>query len=453
MRTQPVLIVILSLKTSSCVRDSGIVRGRGLAAPPPLSINIGGGAGSGLEYRYAGQSDGYGGYGEHRDVYGGQSDIYGGQNHVYGGQSDVYGGQSDMYGGQSDFYGGQNDVYGGLNDLSIEHSASYEGQSNGYGGQNDMYDDQRGYNEVYGGYNDIYDGNIEVYGGKWNVYTGTSDETNSRSDQSDKYTGHRNLYETQSDIYGQNEVYGVDESDIYAGGQASTAQTHGYTGWGEVQAPWQAHSTNTVYEGTGGFKPYYDNSQEDERQSLNFANKGENTEYGSWDVVYQGRSEKEEEGEEEENIYKEVSIIDRLKSLYEKVKNNKTPTQYASPSYNGEGEKPRAGKRKDTARSRGNTSNVRFPNFEGKGVKPGSRQEETHTDRSRMDIKETKARMLSTEEWLQYRQQRGDNIHYPRGGNKEMENDIITVDNLYSWVPPPKGPDVFTVNVESALKF
>merc|ERR1711962_1397352 len=170
-----------------------------------------------------------------------------------------------------------------------------------------------------------------------------------------------------------------DESDIYAGGQASTAQTHGYTGWGEVQAPWQAHSTNTVYEGTGGFKPYYDNSQE--------------------------------------------------------------------------GEKPRAGKRKDTARSRGNTSNVRFPNFEGKGVKPGSRQEETHTDRSRMDIKEAKARMLSTEEWLQYRQQRGDNIHYPRGGNKEMENDIITVDNLYSWVPPPKGPDVFTVNVESALKF
>ena len=38
--------------------------------------------------------------------------------------------------------------------------------------------------------------------------------------------------------------------------------------------------------------------------------------------------------------------------------------------------------------------------------------------------------------------------------NCQVDHDIITVDNIHAWVdPPPRGPDVFTVNVESALNF
>ena len=35
----------------------------------------------------------------------------------------------------------------------------------------------------------------------------------------------------------------------------------------------------------------------------------------------------------------------------------------------------------------------------------------------------------------------------------QVEHDIITVDNIHAWVEPPPGPDVFTINVESALNF
>ena len=35
----------------------------------------------------------------------------------------------------------------------------------------------------------------------------------------------------------------------------------------------------------------------------------------------------------------------------------------------------------------------------------------------------------------------------------QVLDDIITVDNIYKFVEPPRGPDVFTVNVESALNF
>ena len=32
-------------------------------------------------------------------------------------------------------------------------------------------------------------------------------------------------------------------------------------------------------------------------------------------------------------------------------------------------------------------------------------------------------------------------------------DDIITVDNIYKFVEPPKGPDSYTINVESNLNF
>ena len=32
-------------------------------------------------------------------------------------------------------------------------------------------------------------------------------------------------------------------------------------------------------------------------------------------------------------------------------------------------------------------------------------------------------------------------------------DDIITVENIHHYVDKPRGPDVFTVNVESALNF
>ena len=35
----------------------------------------------------------------------------------------------------------------------------------------------------------------------------------------------------------------------------------------------------------------------------------------------------------------------------------------------------------------------------------------------------------------------------------QAADDIITVDNIYKFVEAPRGPDVVTVNVESALNF
>ena len=36
---------------------------------------------------------------------------------------------------------------------------------------------------------------------------------------------------------------------------------------------------------------------------------------------------------------------------------------------------------------------------------------------------------------------------------QQHQDDIITVDNVYQYVEKPKGPDSFTINVESALNF
>jgi len=66
---------------------------------------------------------------------------------------------------------------------------------------------------------------------------------------------------------------------------------------------------------------------------------------------------------------------------------------------------------------------------------------------------------LETENWLRSRQQQ----HHPNqhiGARRpqvsfpvQQEDDIITVDNAYQYVEKPKGPDSFTINVESALNF
>jgi len=66
---------------------------------------------------------------------------------------------------------------------------------------------------------------------------------------------------------------------------------------------------------------------------------------------------------------------------------------------------------------------------------------------------------LETEKWLRSRQHQSS---YQHNQNKrpqlrfpvqEQVDDIITVDNAYQYVEKPKGPDSFTINVESALNF
>ena len=76
---------------------------------------------------------------------------------------------------------------------------------------------------------------------------------------------------------------------------------------------------------------------------------------------------------------------------------------------------------------------------------------------------------MSAAKWLDYRKQGSPRVQIPIkfpeqvGRLKEIlkpislyfqpSDDIITVDNIYKFVEPPRGPDVFTVNVESALNF
>merc|ERR1711953_171879 len=73
---------------------------------------------------------------------------------------------------------------------------------------------------------------------------------------------------------------------------------------------------------------------------------------------------------------------------------------------------------------------------------------------------DTSGSVLSTDKWLEYRDQvapdtttfpvRWPAVSQTRG---RPSDDIITVDNIYKFVEPPRGPDTFTVNVESALNF
>merc|ERR1711874_238582 len=60
---------------------------------------------------------------------------------------------------------------------------------------------------------------------------------------------------------------------------------------------------------------------------------------------------------------------------------------------------------------------------------------------------------LSTARWLDYRQKVAKKIQFPVSYQQQEPDDIITMDNIYKFVSPPRGPDVFSVNVESALNF
>jgi len=60
---------------------------------------------------------------------------------------------------------------------------------------------------------------------------------------------------------------------------------------------------------------------------------------------------------------------------------------------------------------------------------------------------------LSTAKWLDYRQKVDKKVQFPVNYHQQGSDDIITVDNIYKFVDPPRGPDVFTVNVESNLNF
>ena len=57
--------------------------------------------------------------------------------------------------------------------------------------------------------------------------------------------------------------------------------------------------------------------------------------------------------------------------------------------------------------------------------------------------------VLSTDKWLEDRRQAATPVRWPSA----LSDDIITVDNIHKFVEPPRGPDTFTINVESALNF
>ena len=60
--------------------------------------------------------------------------------------------------------------------------------------------------------------------------------------------------------------------------------------------------------------------------------------------------------------------------------------------------------------------------------------------------------VLSTDKWLEYRQQVAPTTTFPVRWPAQGD-DIITVDNVYKFVEKPRAPDTFTINVESALNF
>merc|ERR1712062_938457 len=73
---------------------------------------------------------------------------------------------------------------------------------------------------------------------------------------------------------------------------------------------------------------------------------------------------------------------------------------------------------------------------------------------------DTSGPVLSTDKWLEYRDQVAPAtttfpVRWPAASQTRgrPSDDIITVDNIYKFVEPPRGPDTFTVNAESALNF
>ena len=56
---------------------------------------------------------------------------------------------------------------------------------------------------------------------------------------------------------------------------------------------------------------------------------------------------------------------------------------------------------------------------------------------------------LSTDKWLEFTERQ----HRLPPATSSLADDIITVDNIHKFVEPPRAPDTFTVNVESALNF
>ena len=214
-----------SCRTLSCVvsqplRDTGVVTGRGFAAPPPGPPGSGFPASPPLRGQ-AGQGPEDGG----QTIFIGQGDMYG--------VSEVFG--SVGFGGKtsSPFAGRSNDV-------------SYRGQSDGYTAQNSVYGRQS-----------------DVYGGQSNYYRGQSDAYEVQSDFRPYYSKDKsNSYGGQSDVYGgQSDGYGK-QSDIYRG-QSDLYRGQSDVSWGDIQEPWQATSdrgqslVNTVNTGQSDFKPYY----------------------------------------------------------------------------------------------------------------------------------------------------------------------------------------------------
>ena len=89
----------------------------------------------------------------------------------------------------------------------------------------------------------------------------------------------------------------------------------------------------------------------------------------------------------------------------------------------------------------------------------------------RPGLREMTGPVLTTDKWLEYRhhsdsadrqyRHQADSsdrqyirpVRWPVSRQTGQTDDIITVDNIHKFVEPPRGPDTFTINVESALNF
>lgn len=247
--------------------------------------------------------------------------------------------------------------------------------------------------------------------------------------QSDYHWSKSDPYYEPSEPYtGESDPYGLVGSPYATTGQVSDydgrrlSGVASYSGgggdqsevsWGNLQAPWQATPSHRASGSSRALetvqKPYYDNIN-----SLPGPQLKPEVPWSSYQTDFTAPA-----------FGERAEVVRRLHQLYRRVKKKK-------PGYGRSG-------------SRGG---VRFPTSE---------EEQLPTGRPGLIDRETFATHhgggVSTEEWLQYRGDRGDTIRYPVA-SKEVDHDIITVDNIHAWVdPPPRGPDVFTVNVESALNF
>jgi len=300
--------------------------------------------------------------------------------------------------------------FGGQRDFS----GVYEIQEPSYGG-GDQSDD-------YWSQSDPYYGSIDSYTQEIDPYYGSSE---SYTQESGPYYGSSESYTQESDPYGvSGSPYATDYDAGLSGGGASYSEQSELS-WGDLQAPWQAtppyrtadssRALETPFTRTKDLsvmQPYHGNANTLPGPLL----KSEVPD--SRVTSYQTDFTAPAYGDQTE-------VLRRLNQLYRRVRRKK-------PGYGLSG-------------SRGG---VRFPTSE---------EEQLPTGRPGLSERETFATHqgggVSTEEWLQYRGDRGDTIQYPVA-SKQVEHDIITVDNIHAWVePPPPGPDVFTINVESALNF